>query len=341
LRASTSGKSTSSTPSSRFLVAPDSFKGTLSAGEVAQAIGAGVEDAGARADLCPAADGGEGTMDVLLGALDGERRTASVHDPLGRETEAGFALIRDGTTAIIDAAAASGLSLVDPGERDAEGASSAGTGELIAAAVDAGARRIWLGAGGSATTDGGSGAIDALEAAGGLRGAQLEVLCDTSVPFERAADVFAPQKGASPEQVGRLTDRLVALAGALPRDPRGRALTGAAGGLSGGLWAAFGAHLVPGATFVLGVLGFDRRLDDADAVITGEGRLDGQSAEGKLTGEIARRCRAADLPCHAIAGEITLTPQEEARLGFASLASATSLESITAAASRIAALRIR
>src|SRR5689334_13317970 len=208
-------------------------------------------------------------MEVLLAALDGERRTASVHDPLGRQIEAEFALVREGTTAIIEVAAASGLSLVEPGERDPERASSAGTGELIATAVDAGVRRIWLGAGGSATTDGGSGAIDALEAAGGLRGAQLEVLCDTSVPFERAAEVFGRQKGASPDQVRRLTDRLVALAGALPRDPRGRALTGAAGGLSGGLWSAWGAHLVPGATFVLGLLGFDRRLDGADAVITG------------------------------------------------------------------------
>jgi glycerate 2-kinase len=276
-------------------------------------------------------------MDVLLGALGGERRTARAHGPLGREIEAEFALVREGTTAIVDVAAASGLSLVEPGERDAERASSAGTGELIAAAVGAGARRIWLGAGGSATTDGGRGAIEALEAAGGLGGAQLEVLCDTSVPFERAAELFAPQKGGSTDQVERLTDRLVALAGALPRDPRGRALTGAAGGLSGGLWAAFGAHLVPGATYVLGVLGFDRRLDDADAVITGEGRLDGQSAEGKLTGEIVRRCRAADLPCHVIAGEIALTPADDARLGFASLLSAGSLESIRDSAERIAA----
>jgi glycerate 2-kinase len=304
---------------------------------VAEAIGAGVEDAGARADLCPGADGGEGTMDVLLGALGGERRTASVHDPLGREIEAEYALIREGTTAIVEVAAASGLSLVGPDELDPERASSAGTGELIAAAVAAGAERVWLGAGGSATTDGGRGTIDALETAGGLRGARLEVLCDTSVSFERAAEVFAPQKGASADQVERLTERLAAIAGTLPRDPRGRAMTGAAGGVSGGLWAAFGAHLVPGATFVLGVLGFDRRLEDAGAVITGEGRVDGQSTEGKLTGEIARRCRAAELPCYLIAGEIALTPADEARLGFASLLSAGSIGSIRGSAERIAA----
>ncbi len=277
-------------------------------------------------------------MDVLLDALGGERRSANVHDPLDRTIEAEFGLVRDGRTAIVEAATASGLSLVTPEKRDPERASSAGTGELIAAAIEAGARRIWLGAGGSATTDGGRGAIEALEAAGGLRDAQLEVLCDTSIPFERAAEEFAPQKGASPEQVGRLTDRLVALAGSLPRDPRGRTMTGAAGGLSGGLWAAFGAHLVPGATFVLGVLGFDGRLENAGAAITGEGRLDSQSREGKLTGEIARRCRAAEVPCHVIAGEIALDPEDESRLGFASLMAAGSAESIRASAERIAAI---
>ena len=149
--------------------------------------------------------------------------------------------------------------------------------------------------------------------------------------------MFAPQKGASPEQVERLSARLVAEAGALPRDPRGRAMTGAAGGLSGALWAVFGAHLVLGATFVLGVVGFDRRLEQADAVITGEGRLDGQSREGKLTGQIARRCRASRVPCHLIAGEIALDPEDEAWFGFATLAAAGSLESISGAAERIAA----
>ncbi len=322
---------------SRFLIAPDSFKGTLSAREVADAIGRGVEDAGALPDLCPAADGGEGTMEVLLDALGGQRRTAPAHDPLGRPIDAGYALLRDGTEAVVEAAAASGLSLVDPSERDPERATSAGTGELIVAALGAGASRILVAAGGSATTDGGRGAIDAIEAAGGLGDARLEVLCDTSIPFERAAEVFAPQKGASPLQVETLAARLVAEAGALPRDPRGRPMTGAAGGLSGGLWAALGAHLVPGAAFVLGVVGFDRRLETAGAVITGEGRLDAQSREGKLTGEVARRCRAARVPCHVIAGEIALNPEDEAAFGFATLAYAGSLESITAAAERVAA----
>ena len=296
-----------------------------------------METAGAIPDLCPAADGGEGTAEILLDALGGERRQAEAHDPLGRPIEASYAVVRDGTEAVVEVAAASGLNLLDPEERDPERASSAGTGELIAAAAGQGARRILVAAGGSATTDGGRGAIDAIEQAGGLRDARLEVLCDTSVPFERAAEVFAPQKGASPEQVERLSARLVAEAGALPRDPRGRAMTGAAGGLSGALWAVFGGHLVLGATLVLGVVGFDRRLEQADAVITGEGRLDGQSREGKLTGQIARRCRASRVPCHVVAGEIALDPEDEAWFRFATLAAAGSLESISGAAERIAA----
>lgn len=296
-----------------------------------------MESAGSSADLCPAADGGEGTAEVLLAALGGERRTAPAHDPLGRPIVASYCLVRQRSTAIVEAAAASGLGLVDESERDPEAASSAGTGELIAAAIATGAKRVWVAAGGSATTDGGRGAVEALEAAGGPGDARLEVLCDTTVPFERAAEVYAPQKGASPEQVERLTSRLIAEAGALARDPRGREMTGAAGGLSGGLWAAFGARLVPGAAFVLGLVGFDRRLERADAVITGEGRLDGQSRKGKLTGQVARRCRAARVPCHAIAGEIALSPEDEGWFGFATLGSASSVESISGTAERIAA----
>jgi glycerate kinase len=303
---------------------------------VAEAIGRGVENAGGVADLCPGADGGEGTAEVLLGTMGGEVRTAPAHDPLGRPIEVHYALVRDGATAIVEAAAASGLDLLAEDERDPEKASSAGTGELIAAAIEAGARRILMAAGGTATMDGGRGAVEAVEAAGGVRDAKLEVLCDTSVPFERAAEVFAAQKGASPEQVERLTERLIAEAGALPRDPRGRSMTGAAGGLSGGLWAAFGAHLVPGAAFVLGVVGFDTRLEAADAVITGEGRLDPPSREGKLMGEVARRCRAARVPLHAVVGQIALEPGERKQLGLASVAEAGTVDAIEGAAELIA-----
>ncbi len=275
-------------------------------------------------------------MEILVDAMGGETRPAPAHDPLGRPIEAHYGFVRDGSTAIVEVAAASGLGLVDEAERDPERASSAGTGELIAAAIGNGARRILVAAGGSATTDGGRGAIDALEAAGGTGGARLEVLCDTSIPFERAAEVFAPQKGASPEQVERLGSRLVAEAGALPRDPRGRAMTGAAGGLSGGLWAAFGAHLVPGAAFVLGVLRFDERLDQAATVITGEGQLDAQSFEGKLVGQIARRCREARLPLHIITGSNRLEADEARRRGIASVSEAGAPDAISEASGRVA-----
>jgi glycerate kinase len=286
-----------------LLIAPDAFKGTLSATTVAAAIGRGVAAAGlGPGDLCPVADGGEGTADVLVGARGGETRTVTVADPLGRPIRAGFVMLADGVTAVVEVAAASGLDRVAPAERDAEAASSAGTGELIAAAAQAGAHTILLAAGGSATTDGGRGAIEALERSGGLGAAKLVVLCDVRTPFELAADRFGPQKGADPAAVGRLRKRLARIAQRLPRDPRGLPMTGAAGGLAGGLWAACGAQLVPGAAFVLEALDFDRRLRAARAVVVGEGRLDRTTLEGKIAAEIATRARQAGVPAHAIVG---------------------------------------
>ena len=284
-----------------ILVAPDSFKGTLSAAEVAEAIGRGLEAAGRPVDLCPVADGGEGTLDALVLALGGALRTATVSDPLGREIEASFA-IGDGGLAIVETAAASGLGLVEPGEREPIAASTFGTGELIMAAIEQGAEVVYLGVGGSATTDGGAGAIRAIHEGGGLKGARIVILCDVRTPFENAARVFAPQKGADTRQVARLTRRLNDQAGRLPRDPRGVPMTGAAGGLSGGLWAQFGAELVPGAQFVLDAADFDRRMRAARAVVTGEGKLDQQSLAGKLVSEISTRARQAGVPCHAIVG---------------------------------------
>ena len=290
-------------PGVRLLVAPDKFKGTFGAAEVAAAVGRGVERAGAEPpDLCPIADGGEGTLAVLLTTLGGETGGAEVADPLGRPVRAGFALIEDGGTAIVEVAEASGLSRVGPEERDAEAASSYGTGELVAEAIDAGAQVVLVAAGGSATTDGGAGAVEAIRERGGLRGARLVVLCDVRTPFEQAAAVFGPQKGAEPAAVTRLARRLERLAAQLPRDPRGLPLTGAAGGLSGGLWAALGARLEPGAPFVLDALGFDARMRAARAVITGEGQIDATTLAGKAAGEAAVRCRQAGVPCHAVCG---------------------------------------
>jgi glycerate kinase len=288
-----------------ILVAPDSFKGTMPATEVAEAIGNGLRQAGRTVDLCPVADGGEGTLEALSSAHGGELRTVRVSDPLGRLIEASFALARDSggrRVAIIETAAASGLDLVAPDERDAFAASTFGTGELIVAALAAGARLVYLGVGGSATTDGGAGAIRAIRDAAAGEDARIVVLCDVRTSFERAARVFGPQKGADDGDVARLTKRLHDLARRLPRDPRGVPMTGAAGGLSGGLWAAFGAELVPGASFVLDALQFDRRMRGARAVVTGEGKFDQQSLAGKLVSEIATRARQAGVPCHAIVG---------------------------------------
>jgi glycerate kinase len=290
------------------LVAPDSFKGTLSAVEVAQAVGRGLEQRGWPVELCPLADGGEGTLEVLVEALGAELVSAQASDPLGQPTEAVFALCeeRRQPAAIVESAQASGLALLDPSELAPLEASTAGTGELILAARDAGARLIYLGVGGSATTDGGRGAISAIKRGGGLGDARLVVLCDVRTRFEDAARVFGPQKGAGEAEVRRLTQRLHALARGFGRDPRGRPMTGAAGGLSGGLWAEFGAELVAGAPFVLDLLDFDRRMLAACAVVTGEGRLDQQSLAGKVISEVATRARQHGVPCHAVVGQSEL-----------------------------------
>ncbi|HEX3616083.1 MAG TPA: glycerate kinase [Solirubrobacteraceae bacterium] len=287
------------------LVAPDSFKGTHSAAAVAAALRRGLVAGGQPAAVCPLADGGEGTVAALADALELEQLRAAVSDPLGREREASFGLTPGGV-AVVEMAAASGLPLVAEGERDAITASSYGTGELIAAAIEAGARTVYVAAGGSATTDGGAAAIEALEQRGGTGGVKLVVLCDVRTPFELAATTFAPQKGASREQVHTLERRLDALAGRFPRDPRGVPMTGAAGGLAGGLWARFDAELVAGAAFVLAAVDFDVRMRAARAVVTGEGRLDRQSLVGKLTSEVATRARQAGVPCHAVVGSNAL-----------------------------------
>jgi glycerate kinase len=319
-----------------ILVAPDSFKGTFSATEVADAVARGVEAAGLAPERCPVADGGEGTLDVVVAALGGATVEAAAHDPLGRPIVASFGVVDGGATAIVEMARASGLGLVAPDERDAEAASTRGTGELIAAAVARGARRVVVTVGGSATTDGGAGAIAAIDAAGGLRGAELDVVCDVTTPFERAAEVYAPQKGADAPAVARLTARLHEQAAALPRDPRGVPMTGAAGGLSGGLWAAYGARLRPGAAWVLDAVGFDDRLARASAVVSGEGRLDRQTFEGKLVGEIAARCRRAGVPLHAVVGSSELSGDEVRTLGVASVHDAPDLAAIEAAGGEIA-----
>ncbi|HEY2637179.1 MAG TPA: glycerate kinase [Solirubrobacteraceae bacterium] len=319
----------------RLLVAPDSFKGTLSAPEVAAALVRGAASAGATTQALPIADGGEGTLDALAAALDASLRSADVEDPLGRPITARWALA--GATAIVEMAEASGLGRVAEGERDAWAASTRGTGQLLLAAARSGAQEILVGVGGSATTDGGLGAVRAVEEGGGLGEARVVVLCDVSTPFERAAEVFAPQKGAGPDQVEALTQRLHEIAAGYFRDPRGNPMTGAAGGLSGGLWAALGARLEPGARFVLDRVGFDAALAGAAAVLTGEGRLDAQTLQGKAAGEVAVRGRRAGVPVHAVVGANALEEAEAERLGLASVRVAGTVDELEAAGAELAA----
>jgi glycerate 2-kinase len=297
-----------------LLVAPDKFKGTLGADEVAAAVAAGVRAAGREAVELPVADGGEGTARALVVARGGELRSAFCQDPLGREISAQIALLEDGETAVVEAAAASGLRLLEEDELDPWRASTAGTGQLIRIAAKLGARTVIVGAGGSATVDGGAGAIEAVAA--GASVPRIVVACDVATPWERAAEVYGPQKGADPEMVSRLAERLDRFADAAPRDPRGVPMSGAAGGLAGGLWAHFDAELVPGAEYVLDAIDFDAALSGAAGVITGEGRLDTQTFEGKAVAAVTARARRAGVPCDAVVGEDALPATERDRLGL-------------------------
>jgi glycerate kinase len=273
----------------RLLAAPDKFRGTLTAREAATAIAAGAARTGWDAVQLPLADGGEGTLDVLGGG----NRCTIVTGPLGEPVEAAWRLEEDGT-ALIEAARACGLSLAGGPERnDPLAATSRGVGELVAAAVAEGAQRIVVTVGGVASTDGGAGAVEALPASL----PPLEVACDVDARFLDAADVFAPQKGATPEQVEILRERLATLD--VPDLPG----AGAAGGLAGGL-AAAGARLLPGFDLVAGRLGFDERLAEADLLVTGEGRLDATSFTGKVVGRALERAAAAGVDAVVVAGEV-------------------------------------
>lgn len=318
------------------LVAPDTFKGTLSATEVATTIAGGLRSAGLEAIELPVADGGEGTLEALVSALGGELLGAIVSDPLGREVDAEFALIPGREpTAVVECARASGLGLIAEDERDAFAASTRGTGELIVAAVEAGARKVIVTVGGSATTDGGAGALAALADAGVKP--KLDVWCDTRNPWEAAPRIFGPQKGADAETVKRLERRLARLAGRAPKDPRGVPMTGAAGGLSGGLWAWCGAQLVAGAPAVLNAIGFDEQMRAAAFVVTGEGRLDRQTFQGKAVFEVATRARQGGVACHAIVGSSTLEPFEERILDLQTVTEATTLAELEAAGGALGA----
>ncbi|MHA4967717.1 glycerate kinase [Pseudomonas extremorientalis] len=325
----------------KIIIAPDSFKDSLSAEGVAQAIAEGLAQVWPDAELvqCPMADGGEGTVDAVLAACKGQLRHHVVRGPLGTAVEAHWGWLADSHTAIIEMAEASGLQLVPPGQRDACTTTTHGTGELIRAALDAGAERIILAIGGSATNDGGAGAMQALGvqlfdaddqplAPGGLALARLarislehldprlaqvrfEIAADVNNPLcgpHGASAIFGPQKGANPEQVqqldaalGRFADHC---ANVLSKDVRDEPGSGAAGGLGFAAKAFLGAQFRAGVEVVAELVGLDAAVRGADLVITGEGRFDAQTLRGKTPFGVARIARQHKVPVIVIAGTL-------------------------------------
>ncbi len=287
------------------LAAPDKFRGTASAADVAEAIAAAARAASWRCDRSPVADGGEGILEVL----GGSPRSSRVQGPLGEVVDAEWRL-RPGRppTAVLEMARAAGLGLVGGAEwNDPLRASTAGVGQLIMAAVSLGARKVIVGVGGSASTDGGQACLEALEPRARLAGVDLIVACDVTTRFVDAARVFAGQKGATDKQVELLTRRLERLAqvyddvyGVDVRDLPG---SGAAGGLAGGL-AAVGASLVPGFELVADTIDLAARVEAADLVVTGEGFLDDQSFSGKAVGGVLELSEEFGVPTLVVAGQI-------------------------------------
>jgi glycerate kinase len=288
---------------SRAVACPDKFRGSLDAAAATAAMARGLHTAGFDEVVeVPLADGGEGTLDTLLAARGGATREERVTGPLGDPVDAVWARLPDGT-AVIEMARASGLALV-AGGNDPLRATTRGTGELLRAALDTGLRRVIVAVGGSATTDGGLGALEALDF--DLRGADVVVACDVTTTFVDAARVFGPQKGADGAAVSKLERRLERLADRYRDDHgvdvRNLAGAGAAGALAGGL-AAYGARLVPGAALVADVVGLRDALRGASLVLTGEGRVDATSFAGKVVGHVVAEARALGIPAGIVAGD--------------------------------------
>ncbi len=290
----------------QVVAAPDKFRGTLSAAEAAAAIGHACWELGLDCTEVPMADGGDGLLDVL----GGPNRTSSVTGPLGEVVQAQWRMSKG--TAVIEMARASGLTLAGGADgNDPMNATTTGTGELIDHALDAGARRIIVGLGGSATTDGGFGAIRAITAIARLKRVELLVACDVTTTFLDAARVYGPQKGASDAQVEMLTRRLERLAQMFANDFRIDVTTIPGGGAAGGLGAALaalGGRLLPGFELVADELDLYDHIEGADLVITGEGCLDPTSFQGKVVGGVASIAAEAGVPCVAVVGATDGTP---------------------------------
>ena len=326
----------------KIVIAPGAFKHSLTASAAAQAIAAGLRRSGLEAELhlLPIADGGNGTLDAFL-AAGGQRVTVTVEDPVGRPIQAAFGLLPDGKTAVIEMALASGLELLDTWQLNPLRASTYGTGQLMQAALARGAERVIVGMGGSATVDGGAGCLQALgvslldaygvevpRGGGSLdrvfvidthkldprwRNVEVLIASDVSNPTlgpQGAAAVFGPQKGAAPEQVA-LLERNLSHFFRVVRDQFGvdvRATPGggAAGGLSAGLMACLGGRIESGVELILKHSGFASLLDGADLVVTGEGRMDGQTIHGKGPIGVAQMARQRGVPTVALVGGLDI-----------------------------------
>jgi len=341
-----SGRQPATMRSMRLLAAPDKLKGSLSAVEAAEAMARGARSAlaGLQVEVCPVADGGEGTLDVLLNVLGGEARRAPVLGPQGHEVVARYGFVPERDLAIVESAEAVGLGHLSGSERNPLRTTSFGLGQLIRAALDTGARTVLVGLGGSSTTDAGAGMAQALGvrlggAARAITGADVGRIesvddsgidpriretrfvaaCDVDNPLtgpDGAALTYAEQKGASNEEARLLDASLAHFASLLPAaNPRAPG-AGAAGGLGFGLASFLRAELVGGADSVLDALSFDARLARADLVITAEGRLDAQSARGKAVAAVARRAQRLGVPSVAVAGSVALDAAETRALGL-------------------------
>ena len=292
----------------RVLAAVDKFRGTATAAQVASAIGHACWELGVDCVEAPIADGGEGTLD----ALGGPNRTTRVSDPLGRPVEAQWRLVGD--TAVIEMARASGLSLVGGAKKnDVIAASTIGTGQLIDTALNDGAKRIIVCVGGSATVDGGLGAIRAIGTPARLRGTEFIVACDVRALFSDAARLFGAQKGATPVQIEFLSRRLEQLQQSYLRDYNIDISLliggGAAGGLAGGL-SALGANLVPGFDVVADEVGLHEQIAQCDLIITGEGYLDSESFDGKVVGGVQQLAQQFNKPVVVICGGADIDAQQ-------------------------------
>ncbi len=325
----------------KFLIAADSFKGSLTSMEAAECMQEGIRRVFPEADIrmMPAADGGEGTVATVLAGLSGTPVTETVLDPLGRPIQATFAILDTGE-AVIEMAQASGLLLVAPEERDVLSATTYGTGQLIRKALDMGCRKICIGIGGSATNDAGAGMaqalgvrlydaegrelppgggalgtldhIDCTELDPRLKEADILVMCDVNNPLcgpEGASHIYGPQKGATAEMILQLDQNLKHFADIVEEDlnvsARNVPGAGAAGGLGMGLMCFTGARLVRGVDVILDLAAFDEKLEDVDLVVTGEGKLDQQTMRGKVIFGVLERCERLNIPVIAICGRVT------------------------------------